>query len=438
MPSPATFPLTPRDWSSPCTTTPSGGSSSSSAHGRGPPSTMPAQTTGSLPRLHAIAGWGACIAGSFDAAREHARRGLDAEAAGGVESGWLHDVLAHCAYFQGDVSAGLGPQRSRARTRTSRRRPVPAELRARRQRHPRHPGRAGADSASTGPVRRSGSPRTSTTPSLISMAQLAHGLHATRARDPLEAIQWFRRAAELADTVASTWTGGVCRGELALLLALHGDPHEAAAARTRPAQRVPTRRGRRPGLWRHPDDHPGDRPPHRARAGRRNPDRPRHRHRSPPPRDRDVQRRSRRGSPRPTSGNASAQRRPTKHTLAASPSPTTTCSTSRNRSFKPPSNTPERPQRPRPSTGETQRLSWRRPNSRAPAHRRVLSTTPRRGSPSKGIHLAGPQAGVGVASRRVTHRPCLPLASPAGAGPAAPCQRGVLVNAGIPLDGHAT
>jgi hypothetical protein len=65
-------------------------------------------------------------------------------------------------------------------------------------------------------------------PSLISMAQLAHGF-TRREHQPLEAIQWFRRAADLADAVASTWTASVGRGELALLLALHGDPHEAAA-----------------------------------------------------------------------------------------------------------------------------------------------------------------------------------------------------------------
>lgn len=44
---------------------------------------------------------------------------------------------------------------------------------------------------------------------------------------PLEAISWFRQAAELADTVDSAWTAGICRSELSLLLSLYGDPGEA-------------------------------------------------------------------------------------------------------------------------------------------------------------------------------------------------------------------
>lgn len=60
-------------------------------------------------------------------------------------------------------------------------------------------------------------------PSLVSVAQLAHGfLH--RERDPVQAIRWFRDAATLADTVDSAWTTGICRGELMVLQALHGDP----------------------------------------------------------------------------------------------------------------------------------------------------------------------------------------------------------------------
>ena len=58
------------------------------------------------------------------------------------------------------------------------------------------------------------------------MAQLAKGF-ASRVDDPEQSIEWFKRAAALADTVDSTWTSAICRGELSMMLALHGDPHEA-------------------------------------------------------------------------------------------------------------------------------------------------------------------------------------------------------------------
>ena len=188
---------------------------------------MPGDDARLAPALHAVAGWGACIAGSFDAAHDHARRGLDAEACGGAESGWLHDVLAHCAYFQGDVPAGLTHSdhelaRARAAGDPYRLSYVLAD--------------SGIHATLAGQVQ-IGLDRARealklaedlNNPALISMAQLAHGF-TLREHEPLEAIQWFRRAAELADGVASTWTASVSRGELALLLALHGDPHEAAA-----------------------------------------------------------------------------------------------------------------------------------------------------------------------------------------------------------------
>jgi hypothetical protein len=63
-------------------------------------------------------------------------------------------------------------------------------------------------------------------PAMMSMAQVAHGF-VNRASDPARSIEWFRQAWPLADTVASTWTSGICRIELSLLLALHGDPHDA-------------------------------------------------------------------------------------------------------------------------------------------------------------------------------------------------------------------
>ena len=104
----------------PCTSTPSGGSSSSSAHGHRPPSTCPIeQPTRAGPPRHRWMG------------RLHRRRlrrcgGTRPTRArrrerGGVECGWLHDVLAHCAYFQGDARAGLGTRRL---TRSSGRGPL--------------------------------------------------------------------------------------------------------------------------------------------------------------------------------------------------------------------------------------------------------------------------------------------------------------------------
>jgi predicted ATPase len=94
------------------------------------------ETTGLTPALHAIAGWGRCIAGDFDAASDHARQGLAAEMSGGVECGWLHDVLAHCALLPRQRACRSDPQRSRDRPSPCQRRPLPAQLRTRRQRHP--------------------------------------------------------------------------------------------------------------------------------------------------------------------------------------------------------------------------------------------------------------------------------------------------------------
>jgi hypothetical protein len=178
-----------------------------------------------VPALRAIAGWGRCIGTDFRAAIEHAEAGLAAETHG-RECGWLHDVLAHCAYFSGDVDLGLRHGESEV-------------ARARADGDPYRLAYVLADSGTHASL--SGHPDIAAVktaealtlagatgcPSVVSMAQLAQGfLH--RCRDePLQAIEWFRRAADLADSVDSTWTSGICRGELALLLALHGDPAEA-------------------------------------------------------------------------------------------------------------------------------------------------------------------------------------------------------------------
>ena len=226
MPLPATFPLTPENWLTALHDYAEWRQFFELGAWAQATLAMPAQTIELAPALHAIAGWAACIAGSFDAAEEHARQGLAAETAGGVECGWLHDVLAHCAYFQGDVLAGLGHsdhevERARVAGDPYRLSYVLADSGI----HATLGGRVqlGIDRAGEA-LRLAGDINN---PSVLSMAQLARGF-ALREHAPLEAIQWFRRAAELADTVESTWTGGVCRGELAVLLALHGDPHEAA------------------------------------------------------------------------------------------------------------------------------------------------------------------------------------------------------------------
>jgi hypothetical protein len=61
---------------------------------------------------------------------------------------------------------------------------------------------------------------------LLPEAQVAHAF-LNRTHDPIQATEWFRRADELADTIGSTWTSGICRSELSHLLAIHGDSRAA-------------------------------------------------------------------------------------------------------------------------------------------------------------------------------------------------------------------
>ena len=182
-----------------------------------------------LPALHTIAGWARCIAGDYEQAVEHARCGLAAEPAAATECGWLHDVLAHCAYFQGDVEAGLAHSADEiGRARASGDRYRLSYVLADSGVHAMlsgggdggvEIGRGRADEA-LALARGLGNP------ALVSMAQMAQGF-AHQSTDPALAIDWFRRGAALADHVDSRWTAGICRGELALLLSLHGDPLEA-------------------------------------------------------------------------------------------------------------------------------------------------------------------------------------------------------------------
>jgi predicted ATPase/DNA-binding SARP family transcriptional activator len=186
---------------------------------------LPIEATGVAPALHAIAGWSRCIAEDFTAAVDHAHRGLGAEARGDRECGWLHDVLAHCAYFQDDADTGLAHgeaeiTRARASGDPHRLSYVLADSGTHAALH----GRVEVIDERLAEALRLAADTNN--PALLSMAYLAHGFR-HRTEDPIQAIEWFRRAAELADTIDSTWTTGVCRGELSLLLALHGDPRAA-------------------------------------------------------------------------------------------------------------------------------------------------------------------------------------------------------------------
>lgn len=178
-----------------------------------------------LPIVHATAGWGCCISGAFEAAIDHASRGLDAETAGGDPCGWLHDVYAHAAYFQGHADEGQEhgeTEIARARAGTD-----PYRLGYVLADNSIHAGLAG--NAEIALERAEESLRLATTtgnPSLLSMAYLAYAF-AEREADPLLAIDYLRRATTLAESVGSTWTTSIARGELAVLLALHGDSTEA-------------------------------------------------------------------------------------------------------------------------------------------------------------------------------------------------------------------
>jgi predicted ATPase/DNA-binding SARP family transcriptional activator len=178
------------------------------------------------PALHAIAGWAACMGGDLGDAAAHAHLGLTAEAAGGAECGWLHDVLAHVAYFRGEVAEGLGHHEMEIE-------------RARRSGDPYRLGYVladiGAHAALAGDSRL-GQQRAAEAltiaqhlgnPAIASMALFATA-YAQRDDDPIAAIDSLRRAAALADTIESSGTSSNCRAELALLLSLYGDPLEAA------------------------------------------------------------------------------------------------------------------------------------------------------------------------------------------------------------------
>lgn len=173
--------------------------------------------------LFAVAGWGLCIAGEFELAIDYARRGLDVE--GDVECGWLHDVYAHCAYFQGDSKQGLTHgaveiDRARLSDDPYRLSYVLAD--------------SGIHACLVGEVEL-GFRRAEEAldlaeqignPSVRSMAQMAMGF-ALEESDPESAIAWLRKSRELASSVDSNWTAAICSGELAALLALHGNPSEA-------------------------------------------------------------------------------------------------------------------------------------------------------------------------------------------------------------------
>jgi predicted ATPase len=183
------------------------------------------QPTSHHPALLATAGWGRCIAGDHEAAIGFATRGLEIEPTVQQSNGWLHDILAHCAYFKGDNDEGLAQAdveitRARAADDPYRLSYVLADSAV-------HAGLAGRDDIATPRAKEAlALANRIGNPTAISMAQLTIGF-ITQADSPAEAISWLRASANLADTVQSHWTSAVCRGELALLLSLHGDPNEA-------------------------------------------------------------------------------------------------------------------------------------------------------------------------------------------------------------------
>ena len=176
------------------------------------------------PLLCATAGWGRCIAGDFEAAMALAERGLAAErraapsAAGSTTS-------SPTARTSGGRRHRIGPFGRRDPPGPGQRRPYRLSyVLADNGTH------AGLLGGRTSPSLRAAEAlalaRRLDNPTAISMAYLCHGFQ-QREHDPHAAIDWFRRAAEIADTVKSRWTAGIGRGELGLLLSLHGDPAEA-------------------------------------------------------------------------------------------------------------------------------------------------------------------------------------------------------------------
>jgi predicted ATPase/class 3 adenylate cyclase len=177
------------------------------------------------PLLHATAGWGRCIAGDFETALSHAERGLSAEAADGDSCGWLHDVLAHCAFFQDDDPGGL--VHGQAEIDRARGFDDPYRLGYVLADHATHTSLSGdVELARQEAYEALALAERSGSPAVISMAYVAQAFSHLD-DDPIQAMEWLRRAADLADTVDSSWTSGICRGELAGLLSVHGDPSEA-------------------------------------------------------------------------------------------------------------------------------------------------------------------------------------------------------------------
>jgi hypothetical protein len=157
------------------------------------------------PALHAAAGWAACIGGDFDAAVDHAQLGLSEEATGGDECGWLHDVLAHAACFQGAIAEGL--RHAEVEIERARRSGDPYRLSYVLSDSGIHAGHAGDHELGT---QRAGEALTIAqrlgNPDVLSMAQLATA-SAHVEDDPTAAIDGFRRAAAVAESVPSSRPG---------------------------------------------------------------------------------------------------------------------------------------------------------------------------------------------------------------------------------------
>lgn len=134
-------------------------------------------------------------------------------------------MLAHAAYFQGDTDEGL--QHGETEIARARAQDDPYRLGYVLADNSIHAGLGGnAELAQERAEESLRVAKATGNPSLLSMALLAHGF-ARRGVDPLLAIDYLRRATALADSVQSTWTSNIAQGELAVLLALHGDAAEA-------------------------------------------------------------------------------------------------------------------------------------------------------------------------------------------------------------------
>ena len=120
-----------RSWSSPSTTTPSGGNSSSSAPGHGRPGHPCIRRSSLVPALHAIAGWSRLHRRLLRSRDRTRPRGLAAETAGGASADGSTTSSPTAPTSRGTPTPGWHTATPRSRERRAAARPVPPELCAR-------------------------------------------------------------------------------------------------------------------------------------------------------------------------------------------------------------------------------------------------------------------------------------------------------------------